>query len=74
MTEADKKVYDFIVDYTRRHLYAPSIRDICKGCGYSSTSTVNAHLYKLQHKGLIKLGENGQPRCIKLVGFKLIKM
>ena len=74
MTASEKKTYDFIVDYVTENLYAPSIRDICKGTGFYSSSTVSAHLYSLQHEGYIKIGEEiGQPRSIKLLGYKLVK-
>ena len=70
--EGQDKVYDFIVAYVKENLFAPSIRDICQGCGYTSTSTVATHLYQLQKRGLIELpNEWGSPRCIKLVGYKL---
>lgn len=69
-----KKVYKFLVEYITEHLYAPSIREICDGCGYYSTSTVAAHLVRLQKKGLIELSDKfAANRCIKLVGYKLIK-
>lgn len=68
-----KKVYDFIVKYMTEHLYAPSIREICESCDYNSTSTVKSHLDKLYDKGLIELGDYGNSRCIKLVGYKLVK-
>lgn len=73
MTKEQERVYNFIVEYVKEHLYAPSMDDIRKGCGYSSKSTVSNHLYNLQAKGLIELGEYNSPRCIKLVGYTLKK-
>lgn len=67
------KVYDFLVDYITTNLYSPSIRDICDGCGYKSTSTVQSHLISLERRGLIALENYGSPRCIKLVGYKMVK-
>lgn len=74
MTASEKKTYDFIVDYVTENLYAPSIREICEATGFSSSSSVYSHLYSLQHDGYIKIGEEiGQPRSIKLLGYKLVK-
>ena len=47
------KVYNYIVDYVTEHLYSPSVRDICRGTGLSSTSTVYSHLLTLENEGLI---------------------
>ena len=43
------EVYDYIVDYMLKHQYAPSVRDICKGVGLKSTSSVYAHLDALKY-------------------------
>lgn len=73
MGEAQKKIYDFIVKYTTENLYSPSVQDICDGTGFKSKSSVFVHLRKLESLGLISLGEFAQPRCIKLIGYKLVK-
>lgn len=44
-------VYEFIVEYTNDYGYPPSIRDICKGTGIKSTSTVHAHIQRLKESG-----------------------
>ena len=49
------------------------MQDICDGVGYSSKSTVCAYLRTIEKLGLISLGDFAQPRCIKLIGFKLVK-
>lgn len=73
MREPQEKIYDFIVQYTTEHLYSPSVQDICDGTGYKSKSSVFEHLRKLEDIGVISLGEFSQPRCIKLIGYKLVK-
>ena len=44
-------IYDYIVEYVDQNGYPPSVRDICKGTGIKSTSTVHSHLKRLQESG-----------------------
>lgn len=71
MSETDKKIYEFIKEYTVEHLYPPSIREICENVD-RCTNTVWHHLRKLEKDGLIELPEYATPRAIRLVGFKLV--
>lgn len=71
--ESKAKVYNFLVEYIREHLYAPSIREICSATGLKSTSSVHECLHKLAEDGVIHMGQNLSPRCITLVGYKIIK-
>ena len=48
LTERQKLVYDSIVDYQMQNGYAPSIRELCVICKLASTSSVYAHLKKLE--------------------------
>lgn len=68
------RVYDFIVQYTSEHLYPPSFTEIGKGVGIYSKATIFTHIHKLEDESRIELGDSGQPRCIKLVGYKLVKI
>ena len=68
------RIYDFIVQYTQEHLYPPSFKEICDGVGVGSKSTVYSHIHKLSEEGRIEIGDFSQPRCIKLVGYKLVKL
>ena len=47
-------IYAFIVAYVKREGYPPSVREICQGVGIKSTSTVHAHLRRLQDEGKIE--------------------
>lgn len=58
-------IYDFIVSYIDDNGYAPSVRDICDGVGVKSTSTVHAHLKRLETLGRLTY-EGGKRRAIKL--------
>lgn len=63
------RVYDFIVDYMKEHLYAPSIREICEGTGLKSTSTVYQHLInlgledKIKCEGVRRIAPTGYRLC-----------
>ncbi|MBR3032905.1 MAG: transcriptional repressor LexA [Clostridiales bacterium] len=77
-------IYAFIVSYVKKEGYPPSVREICQGVGIKSTSTVHAHLRRLQDEGKIEYipgkrraimikevareSETTQPKEIPLVG------
>lgn len=63
ITKRQKQVLDFIKDYQEKHLYAPSLEEICKKLKISSVSTAHFHLEKLKQLGFISKEEN-QPRGI----------
>lgn len=63
-----EKVYNYITEYTKEHLYSPSIREICEGTGLRSTSTVYSHLINLEMEGKIK---SEGVRRITLRGYRL---
>ena len=67
-----KAIYEAIVSYTQEHLYPPSVREIADMVGLGSTSTVQIQLKKLEADGRIEI-ESFQPRCIRLVGFRLVE-
>ncbi len=65
---SDKQVK--IIQYIKNELtlrgYPPSIREICKAVGLSSTSSVHAHLNTLEEKGYLKKGTNKR-RALELI-------
>ncbi|MCY6356659.1 transcriptional repressor LexA [Clostridium sp. ZS2-4] len=60
------EIYEFIKIYIREKGYPPSVREICKGVGLSSTSTVHGHLARLEKKGMIKR-DSTKPRTIEIL-------
>ena len=66
LTEKQQLVDDSIVDYQMQNGYAPSIRELCVSCNLASTSTVYAHLKKLEELGYIRRREDA-PRAIAIV-------
>lgn len=53
MTERQQKFLQFIEDFIRDNGYSPSIREIAKGLGLSSTASVKKMLDRLTDKGLL---------------------
>jgi repressor LexA len=54
LNNPQKAIYDFIVSYYEKNSFPPTVREICTAVGLASTSTVHAHLAKLEQKGLIQ--------------------
>ena len=53
ISEKRKQVLDFIAAYIEEKNYPPSLRDIGKGCGISSTSVVQYYVKVLERDGFI---------------------
>lgn len=66
ITNRQQAVLDGIVEYQKMHGFAPSIRELCKICNLSSTSSVAAHLKRLEELGYIKRKEDA-PRAIAVL-------
>ena len=47
------EVFDFVQKYIKENGFAPSVREICKGCEIKSTATVFTYLNELADRGLI---------------------
>ena len=63
LTAKQKEIYEYIKDYIRLQNFPPTVRDICRAVGLSSTSSVHAHLNSLEEKGYIKR-DPAKPRTI----------
>ncbi len=46
---------DFLESFLAANGYPPTVREICRGLGLSSTQTAYAHLAKLEQKGYLRL-------------------
>ncbi len=58
LKERHKQVLDVIQEYTAKHGYAPSYREICARTDITSTSMVNYYLEQLEEMGYIERSEN----------------
>ena len=60
--KAIDRVYNYVKLYIKTNAYSPSVRDICKGAGLKSTSSVHTYLKKLD-----EMGENISPLKEKML-------
>lgn len=58
LKERHKQVLDVIQEYTAKHGYAPSYREICARTDITSTSMVNYYLEQLEEMGYIDRDQN----------------
>lgn len=66
LTERQKRILDFILDFQERNGISPTHKEICDEFGYSSYGTVHKHLKLLTEKGYIKRAWN-QKRGVQVV-------
>ncbi|MFP4498581.1 MAG: transcriptional repressor LexA [Vulcanimicrobiota bacterium] len=66
LTRRQKGIFNFIVKFRQRKGYSPTVREIGKGVGLSSPSTVHLHLNSLEEKGYIKK-DSTKPRTIDVL-------
>ncbi len=70
LSEKQKLILEFLQKEIEENGFPPTVREICKAVGLSSTSTVHSHLEILQKKGYIQKNAL-KPRALKvLVGNK----
>src|ERR687890_1736905 len=66
LTKRQQEIFEFIKEYSARHGYPPTVRDIGKAVGLASSSTVHAHLANLEKVGLLRR-DPSKPRAIELL-------
>jgi repressor LexA len=66
LTKRQQEIFEFIKQYSSRHGYPPTVRDIGKAVGLASSSTVHAHLANLEKVGLLRR-DPSKPRAIELL-------
>jgi repressor LexA len=67
LTKRQREIFDFIKRYSADHGYPPTVRDIGKAIGLTSSSTVHAHLSNLEKLGLVRRDPT-KPRALELLG------
>ncbi|MDA0329048.1 MAG: transcriptional repressor LexA [Gemmatimonadetes bacterium] len=70
LTEIERKILDFMVQYLRSNTYQPSIREIGERFGIKSTKTVSEHLQALADKGCLER-DPSRSRGVKILGVDL---
>ena len=66
LSKRQKEIFDFISRYLSRHGYPPTVREIGKAVGLHSSSTVHAHLSKLEKLGVLKRDPT-KPRAMEVL-------
>jgi repressor LexA len=67
LTKRQREIFEFIKRYSGEHGYPPTVRDIGKAIGLTSSSTVHAHLSNLEKLGLLRRDPT-KPRALELLG------
>ncbi len=60
----EEKILSFIREYIEKSGFSPTYREISKGVGLSSTSTIHHYIRKLKKEGRLTGGE--LPRTLRL--------
>ena len=61
-----EKVLEFCKSYIDKHKYAPTVREIAKGVGIASISTVHTHMQRLFKDGRIATEHPGDARAFRI--------
>ena len=61
------RILKAIAEYYEVHKYAPSVRELCAITGLKSTSTVHAHLLRMQNEGVLETDHGfNTPRALRI--------
>jgi repressor LexA len=66
LTKRQQEIFDYIKRYSSAHGYPPTVRDIGKAIGLTSSSTVHAHLANLEKLGVLRR-DPSRPRAIEVL-------
>ncbi|HUZ16157.1 MAG TPA: transcriptional repressor LexA [Gaiellaceae bacterium] len=67
LTARQREIWSFVLEYSDRHGYPPTVREIGEAVGLASPSTVHAHLANLERAGLLRRDPT-KPRALELLG------
>jgi len=67
LTPRQREIWSFVLDYSDRHGYPPTVREIGEAVGLASPSTVHAHLANLERAGLLRRDPT-KPRALEILG------
>jgi repressor LexA len=66
LTKRQQEIFDYVRKYVGEHGYPPTVRDIGKAIGLTSSSTVHAHLANLEKLGVLRRDPT-KPRAIEVL-------
>ena len=65
---SDSDVLEYVKRFMVENGYTPTVRDICKGMGLSSASSVQSHFIRLQRSGdIIRIGDRYKVKGMRYV-------
>ncbi len=67
LTPAQERVYRFVQDYMRQHVYSPSYEEIRRQLGFRSLNAVFKHLKQLEERGYLRSPPKNRKRAIELL-------
>lgn len=70
LTDLERGILEYLIEYLRRNTYQPSIREIGRRFSIKSTKTVSEHLQSLADKGWIER-DPARSRGIRVLGLEL---
>ena len=68
LTQLERRVYQYMIDFLAENTYQPSIREIARTFHIKSTKTVSDLLHALEAKGYIERDES-RSRGVRLLGY-----
>jgi len=69
ISKRQQQILNFINSFLSKKGYPPSVREIGKAIGLSSSSTVHSHLSTLEKKGFLRR-DQAKPRALEVLGAK----
>jgi repressor LexA len=66
LSKRQREIFDYISRYLSRNGYPPTVREIGKAVGLTSSSTVHAHLSKLEALGVLRRDPT-KPRAMEVL-------
>ena len=66
INKREKEILEFIEEQVNKNGYPPSVREIGKAVGLSSTATVHGYLLRLEEKGYVRK-ENQKGRTLRIL-------
>jgi repressor LexA len=66
MTPAQRELVDAVERFWAENGFPPTVRELCEMTGRSSTSTIHAHLLRLQKAGIVEW-RPGRQRTLRVL-------
>src|SRR3954462_414957 len=73
LTPRQQQILELLGRFTTDHGYPPTVRELCRLAGVSSTDTIPYHLDKLREKGLLEEAK-GLSRAAQVTSMERVSM